>query len=77
MLLVECIKQYAGTHKTDKTILSYLNTEHQVSKFDVHIHTEDITEEWIIRFKNFAGSTHERNVRKVLKHTRNMQITCK
>lgn len=77
MLLVESIKQYAGTHKTDKALLSYLNTEDQVAKFDVYINTEDVTEEWIIRFKNFAGPTHAGNVRKVLKHTGIMQIKCK
>ena len=77
MLLVESLKQYAGLHKTDKAILSYLNTEYHVAQFDVCIHTENVTEEWILKFKDFAGGRHAGNVRRVLKHSTSMQIFCK
>ena len=69
MLLVELIKHYAGRHRTDKAIMSYLNTEDVIAKFDPDIQVEDITEEWIMRFKEYAGSKHVGNIKRVIKHT--------
>lgn len=67
MLLVELIKHYAGRHKTDKAILNYLNTEDVIAKFDPDIHVENITDEWLVNFGNFAGEKHVRNVSKAIK----------
>ncbi|CEA16462.1 hypothetical protein ING2E5B_1716 [Fermentimonas caenicola] len=69
MLLVESLKIYAGTHRTSKAIYSYLETEDMVAKFDAYIQVEDITEEWIMRFKEYAGSKHVGNIKRVIKHT--------
>ncbi len=68
MLLVELLKQYAGMHRSDKTILSYLNTEHVVAKYDPGINIEDITEEWLMDFLIFAGAKETKNVKKAMKH---------
>ena len=57
MLLVESIKQYAGRLKTDKALLSYLDTEDLVAGYDPGVTVESVT---------YAGEKHARNVRKVL-----------
>lgn len=68
MLLVELLKRYAGTHKSDKSILSYLNTEHAVAKYDPNINIEDITEDWLLHFQIYAGAKEANNVKKAMRH---------
>lgn len=68
MKLVELIKQYAGTHRTDKALLSYLETETKVAHFDPEVEIENVTDEWMLRFGKFAGMNHVGNVKKVLKY---------
>lgn len=66
MLLVELIKQYAGQHKTDRSILNYLETETEVAHFDPYIDMERVTDEWLIRFRRHAGTVHARRIRKAI-----------
>jgi hypothetical protein len=66
MLLVESIKRYAGRLKTDKALLSYLDTEDLVARYDPDVTVDSVTDEWLSRFKGYAGEKHARNVRKVL-----------
>jgi hypothetical protein len=66
MNLVDAIKEYAFRLKTDKALLSYLDTEDMVARFDACVHVEDVTEEWICRFGEFAGRKHVGNVRRVI-----------
>lgn len=68
MLLAESIKNYACRYKTDKALFSYLETEHEVVMFDPGVHVENITAEWLEKFRNHSGMKHVRNVRKVVKN---------
>jgi len=68
MLLAELVKSYAGSNKSDKALLSYLETEHEVVRFDPGVNVADVTEEWIGKFEKFAGAKHARNVRKAVKN---------
>ena len=68
MKLVEAIKLYAMGIKTDKTLLDFLNTEHEVAMYDPSIDVEDISNSWLVYFAHAAGEKHAKNVRKVLRH---------
>ena len=68
MLLVESIKQYACRLKTDKALLSYLDTEDLVARYDPDVTVDSVTDEWLSRFKGYAGEKHAGNVKKVLNH---------
>lgn len=68
MKLVEAIKIYALGIKTDKTLLDFLNTEHEVAMYDPSIDVEDISNSWLVYFAHAAGEKHAKNVRKVLRH---------
>lgn len=72
MILIDAIKEYAGQHKTDRTVYGYLDTEDQVAKFDVSIRVEDVNEEWLQRFREFAGKEHARRVQKVVNYLRKL-----
>ena len=68
MRLVEAIKIYAMGIKTDKTLLDFLYTEHEVAMYDPSIDVEDISNSWLVYFAHAAGEKHAKNVRKVLRH---------
>ena len=68
MKLVEAIKVYARDIKTDKALLDYLYTEHEVAMYDPSVEVEDISNSWLVYFEHFAGEKHAKNVRKVLRH---------
>ena len=68
MMLVDAIKIYAMGIKTDKTLLDFLYTEHEVAIYDSEVDVLDITNSWLIYFAHAAGEKHAKNVRKVLKH---------
>ncbi len=72
MLLIDAIKEYAGQHKTDRAIYGYLDTEDLAVRFDVGVRVEDVNEEWLRRFRNFAGADHARRVQKVVKYFRKL-----
>ena len=68
MKLVEAIKDYARNIKTDKTLLDYLYTEHEVAMYDPSVEVEDVSNSWLVYFAHVAGKKHADNVRKVIKH---------
>lgn len=70
MKLAELLKLYAGQHKTNRSILNYLETETKIAHFDPDVDVENVTEEWFARFEDFAGEKHAGNVRRVIKHFR-------
>ncbi len=68
MKLVEAIKIYCREIKTDKTLLSYLNTEYEVAMYDPQVDVADISNSWLVYFAHAAGEKHANNVKKVLRH---------
>lgn len=72
MKLVEAIKDYARNIKTDKTLLDFLNTEHEVAMYDPCIMVEDVAKDWLAKFQQHlvqknVSIKHVSNVQKVIK----------
>jgi len=70
MKLVEAITQYARGLKTDKAILSYLNTEDEVARYNSTVEVHEISELWLHDFEKQSDIKHVQNIKKVVKHFR-------
>lgn len=78
LLLLECMRRFAGTHPHKRTCEGYLSTVRRILSFDAGAESlalEDVTPEWLMRFESFMATTarsansrsyHLRNIRAVL-----------